>query len=119
MKKLCVLATALCLVGLLAGPSLGLEIRVAPGTLVLSSAGGSVTVHTDVPYDPALVASLYVGEDYVAVETFPDDCGNLVAQCSKEAVKAVIGEFEGKFTTVRFTLEVAGESASKDVRVKQ
>ena len=123
MKKLCVSVTALCLVGLLAGPSLGLEIRVAPGTLVLSSAGGSVTVHTDVPFDPALSVSLYVNGTSVDVETFDDDRGNLVAQCTKEAVKDVIGDIGEKFIWVTFALEVEVEgvvdSASEEVRVKQ
>jgi len=119
MKKLCVLATALCFVGLLANTSLGLEIRVAPKTLVLSSAGGSVTVHTDVPFATAGDVSLYVDGTAVVVETFADDCLNLVAQCTKEAVKGVIGDIDKKFKTVPFTLEVDGESDSEDVRVKQ
>jgi len=119
MKKLCVSVTALCLVALFANNVLGLNIRVAPKTLVLSSDGGSVTVHTDVPFDPALSVSLDVGGSSVGVETFDDDCGYLVAQCSKETVKKEIGEFEGKFTTVTFTLVVNGDSASEKVRVKR
>ena len=119
MKKLCVLATALCLVGLLAGPSLGLEIRVAPGTLVLSSAGGSVTVHTDVPFATAGDVFFYVDGTSVGVETSADDRLNLVAQCSKEAVKAVIDDFDEKSIWVTFALKVDGVLDEEEVRVKQ
>jgi len=123
MKKLCVLATALCVVALFANNVLGLNIRVAPTTLVLSSDGGSVTVHTDVPFDPELSVSLYVDGKSVDVETFDDDRGNLVAQCTKEAVKDEIDDFDEKFIWVTFTLTVDGESGSEEdseeVRVKQ
>ena len=119
MKKLCVSVTALCVVALFANNVLGLNIRVAPKTLVLSSDGGSVTVHTDVPFRLAETVFFYVDGTEVAVRTFADDRLNLVAQCSKGAVKEVIGEFEGKFKTVTFTLVVNGDSDSENVRVKQ
>ena len=119
MKKLCVSVTALCVVALFANNVLGLNIRVAPKTLVLSSDGGSVTVHTDVPFAMAGEVSLYVDGTSVAVETFADDRLNLVAQCTKEAVKDVIGDIDAKFIWVTFTLEVDGDSASEEVRVKQ
>jgi hypothetical protein len=122
MKKLLVVVTALGFVALLAGTGLALEIRVAPQTLVLSSGGGNVTVHTDVAFDDDLSVELYVDGEVVDEEqvgTFADDCGNLVAQCSKETVKTIIGDVTEKFSTVVITLIVEGDEASEDIRVKQ
>ena len=119
MKKVCVSVTALCVVALFANNVFGLNIQVAPQTLVLSSAGGSVTVHTDVPFATAGDVSFEVNGISVGVTTFDDDCGNLVAQCTKEAVKDVIGVTDEKFIWVTFTLKVDGVSDSEEVRVKQ
>ena len=119
MKKLCVSVTAVCVVALLANNVFGLNIRVAPKTLVLSSDGGSVTVHTDVPYGMAETVSFWVNGTEVEVRTYWDDRGNLVAQCSKEAVKGVVGEIDEKFIVVAMKLVVNGDEDSEDVRVKQ
>ena len=119
MKKVCSSAVALCVVALLATNTLGLEIRVAPATLVLSSQGGNVTVHTDFPFGMEESVLLEVDGSQVGVSTFADDCGNLVAQCSKQAVEDVLGDIGEKFVTVPFTLTVNGDSATEDVRVKR
>jgi hypothetical protein len=119
MKKLCVLAGALWVVALLANNVLGLEIRVAPKTLVLSSDGGKATVHTDVPFEMAESVSLYVDGSSVEVRTFEDDRGFLVAQCSKDAVREVLGDIGDKFITVTFRLEVDDAWAEEKVRVKE
>ena len=55
----------------------------------------------------------------VAVYTFADNLGNLVAQCTKEAVKGAVGEFEGKFTTTTVGLTVNGDYAEEDIVVKK
>lgn len=106
----------------------GLDIQVAPQTLVLSSSGGQLTVHTDVPFvdtdrngemDGGVV--LTVGGTVLDCNTFSDTVGNLVAQCSKDDAKEAIGEFDGKWTTVTVALDVYlfGESDSEDIAVKK
>ena len=97
----------------------GLEIRVAPQTLVLSSGGGKLTVHTDVPFGRNVPVSLAVNGTPVRVYTFPDSLGNLVAQCTKAAVKQVLGDFDGKRTTATITLTVNGISESQTITVKK
>lgn len=116
MKKLC---ASFCVLMFLAGSAVALEIQVAPQTLVLSSSGGQLTVHTDVPFAMAEAVSLEVDGTVIEVNTFADNCGNLVAQCSKDAAADAIGDFEGNTTTVTVTLTVDGDSASEDIRVKK
>lgn len=58
-----------------------LEISVAPGTLVLSSAGGNLTVHTNVSFLSAADVQLTVDGQRIAdadVSTFADSQGRLV-----------------------------------------
>lgn len=119
MKRLFVLTGALVFFAFLANVGLALDIQVAPQTLVLSSGGGNLTVHTDVPFGLAETVALDVNGTGLDIITFADDCGNLVAQCSKEAAKAAIGDFEGKTTVATVTLAVNGDSASEDIRVKK
>ena len=116
MKKLC---ASVCVLAFLAGSAVALEIQVAPQTLVLSSAGGKLTVHTDIPFSMAETVCLDIDGTVVEVSTFADDCGNLVAQCTKAAAAEAIGDFEGKTTTVTVTLTVNGDSASEDIRVRK
>jgi len=96
-----------------------LEIRVAPHSLVASSNGGKLTVHTDIPYGMAEEVSLEVNGTSVGIYTFADSLGNLVAQTTKEAVVGVVGDFDGKTTTATITLTVNGDSDSEDIRVKK
>ena len=111
---------SLSFVVVLAGSVSALEIRVAPRTLVLSSNGGKLTVHTDAPYYPEAQVSLWVdGVELDEVAVFHDDCGNLVAQASKAAAAAAIGDFKGKMKRVTVTLVVDGVSASGHLRVKK
>ncbi|MGD9127205.1 MAG: hypothetical protein PVH19_07475 [Planctomycetia bacterium] len=119
MKRFFVLIVALAIFTLIAGVGVALDIQVAPQTLVLSSNGGKLTVHTDIPFEMAENVALDIDGTDVVITTFADDCGNLVAQCTKEAAKAAIGEFEGKTTTVTVTLTVDGDSDSEDIRVKK
>lgn len=113
--SLCVLCSLVCM----AGGAFALEIQVAPQMLVLSSNSGKLTVHTDVPYATAETVVLVINETTVAANTFADDRGNLVAQCSKAAVKEVIGDFPGENTTATVTLTVNGNSDSELIRVKK
>ena len=126
MKSLFVSLCIGCVLVLLASSVFALEIRVAPKTLVLSSNGGNLTVHTDVPYAVADVESLVVDGtsiDPADIATYADDCGNLVAQCDKDAAKDAIGDFDGKTKTVTVTLAVtddgAPDEASGSIRVKK
>jgi hypothetical protein len=123
MRTLC-MVVCLVAVGLFAARSAaGLEIRVAPRTLVLSSGGGQFTVHTDVPFDEDMDVddvSLAVNGECVDVQTiFPDCRGNLVAQCTKADVAAIIGDFSGNWTTATVALTVDGDSASEDINVRK
>ncbi|MBN2475987.1 MAG: hypothetical protein JXB62_15350 [Pirellulales bacterium] len=119
MRKICVVFCLLAVAVFAASNALALEIRVAPATLVLSSPGGNLTVHTDVDFEPGLPVTLVVNDQEVTAHTFADSLGNLVAQCSKEAAKDAIGDFSGKWTTAIVTLTVCGESASEQIRVKK
>jgi len=120
MRKLIVAVCTLCLVALLAGGVSAFEIRVAPSTLVLSSTGGSFTIHTNIPF-------LGQGTDDVSLDivdvgvvpldrVFPDDRGNLVAQCDKaDVADAVKDHFDGrpKTFTVVLTVELFGSGAGE------
>lgn len=108
-KKTCLLAVCIGILVCARSVAYGeeLAIRVAPQTLVLSSSGGQLTVHTNVPYAGQAVVLAVAGTP-VACHTFADSLGNLVAQCSKEAAKEAIGTFDGKRTTVTVGLSVEG-----------
>jgi hypothetical protein len=119
MKRLSVLVGVFCVLVLLSSGAFALEIQVSPQTLALSSNSGQFTVHTDTPFGMAEDVSLTVDGTVLVVRVFADDCGNLVAQCSKESVKGVIGEFEGKTTTATVVLTVDGISDQEIICVKK
>jgi len=121
MKKLCANVGVLCVVAFMTGSALGLEIQLAPRTLVLSSGGDQLTIHTDFPYLAVDSVTLDIGDTSdVFVVTWDDDCGHLVVRCSKDAVRAAVGDLEGKFTTVNVTLTVNNSySASEILRVRK
>jgi hypothetical protein len=106
MKRLFAVVCAVCIAAVMTGSALGLEIQLGPQTLVLSSGGDQLTIHTDFPYRMVDEVYLDIGDDDVSVVTWADDCGNLVARCSKNAVKEAVGDFDGKFTTVDVKLIV-------------
>jgi hypothetical protein len=99
----------------------GLEIQVSPQNLVLSSQGGKLTVHTDVPYggNDQEVELWIRGEMVAGFGTFPDNQGNLVVQIDRERAKELIEEFEGKFTTAVVGLAVDGDYAEQTITVKK
>ena len=119
MKKLSVLVGVFCALVLLSSSVFALDIQVAPQTIVLSAGGGKLSVHTDVPLAMVDSVSLAVNGTTIKASIFADDCGNLVARCSKEAVKDVIGDFEGKTTTATVALTVNGDSDQETIRVKK
>jgi hypothetical protein len=112
---LCLLLVAMTLAGI----AHALTIRVAPRVLVLSSEGGRLTVHTDVPYADANDVLLAVNGINTEVVTFADDRGNLVAQCDKHDIEEAVGDFDGKWTTAIVTLNVNDESASETLSIKK
>jgi len=87
----CFLGSLCAAVGLLAGNALALEMTVAPHVLSLKASGQVVTVHTDVNYGDVLACSLSVNGTDLDVNTFADDCGNLVVQCLRVDVVAALG----------------------------
>lgn len=119
MRKLLLVAFGVCVPTLILSAAVSLEIRVAPSTLVLSSGGGNLTVHTNVPYSPARDVLLEVEEREMEARTFADDRGFLVAQCRKEEAAEAIGDFEGKFTTAEVRLTVDGASATETIIVRK
>lgn len=119
MRKFYVLFCMIAVLVVAERSATALEIQVAPQTLVLSSGGGKLTVHTDVPYYWVESVSLYVNGTEVTCYTFADDCGDLVAQCTRAAAAEEIGDFDGKRTIATITLDVDGDSASEDIVVKK
>jgi hypothetical protein len=119
MKRLGLLVGAWVVVALIAASVAALEIDVAPKTLALKSNGGQFTVHTDVPYTGEEDVILTVNETEIGVRTFYDDLGYLVAQCSKDAVKAVIGVPEDPVTTADAMLSVDGDTATEQFVVRK
>ncbi|HUT10916.1 MAG TPA: hypothetical protein VMY42_10490 [Thermoguttaceae bacterium] len=126
MRSLVLVMCAFCLVSFCGADVLGLEleIRVAPQTLVLSSSGGKLTIHTNVPYDQAAEVSLQVSDKDVPVRTYEDDRGFLYAQCTKEAIAKLLEGGPKKFESLTVTLTVtlidgSSELASESIRVKK
>ena len=119
MTKLRFMMFLLITIAMLSGSALALTIRVAPQALVLSSSGGNLTVHTDIPCGDVEQVALAVNGTTFAVRTFADNLGNLVAQCDKDVVKEAVGDFDGKWTTAAVTLTVNGVSATETISVKK
>jgi hypothetical protein len=123
MRKPIVAVCSLCIVALVAGGVSAFSIRVAPSTLVLSSAGGSFTIHTSIRYTGQTTSDVsltIVGVGEVSLgRVFPDDRGNLVAQCSKAAVAAAVKDHvdeKSKTFTVILAVDGAG-TGTGDFRV--
>jgi len=68
-----------------------INMVVSPNVLNIESNGGSISVHTDIAYSGVEGASLEVnGTTIVNIETFADNCGNLVVKCSIGTVKSIV-----------------------------
>ena len=98
MALLVVLAV---LVGLASGALAqedSIEVVVSPNVLNLQSFGGSVSLHTDMPY--RLVQSLVLsvnGVEVIPSATFADDRGQLVVKCSMADMKEMVEPGEAIF----------------------
>lgn len=119
MRKPLLVALGVCVPTLVLSAAVSLQIRVAPSTLVLSSGGGNLTVHTNVPYSLAGDVLLEVEGKEIEARTFADDRGFLVAQCSKEEAGEAIDDFEGTFATAEVRLTVDGASATETIVVRK
>ena len=76
-----------------------IDMVVSPNVLNIESNGGSISIHTNIGYVSAADATLEVnGTPIETIYTFTDSRGNLVVNCSINAVKPiVIGEEEAVF----------------------
>jgi len=61
-----------------------IDIMVSPNTLVLGSGCDAVTVHSNIPYGTVAAGTVTIND--VAVTTWADDCGDLVARISVVAL---------------------------------
>ncbi|RQV99456.1 hypothetical protein EH220_01660 [bacterium] len=119
MKRFCIFLSTLISVMCLTSGAFALDIQVSPQMLVLSSNGGRLSVHTDVPFSTAEIVVLEVNGTTITANVFADDLGNLVAQCDKDVVKEVIDDFQGSTTTATISLTVNGDTDSEVIRVKK
>ena len=94
-----------------------LGVAVAPQTLLLGSdQGGSVVVHTAIPYSSVETSSVTL--DGLAVKwTKADSCGNLVAYFSEAEVKAMVAPPSAELTLSGLTKDGESFSGSDTVRV--
>ena len=117
MKRFLMPVLVLCLaVGFLAcdalsggrdGDASGVQIVVAPNTLVLSAPGAWVSVHTNLPFGSVAVAW-----------TKADSRGNLVAKFDIDAVKAIVEPGEATLTLTGAMLDGEPFAASDTISVK-
>jgi len=126
MRYLCVVAVALCVVGLCVGSALsngqnadgdGIQISVAPRAIVLGSPVDSLTVHSNLPLDTVVAGSVAVN-GVTNIGVWADDCGDLVA-------RVALADLEG-VAPPRLTVTLTGTltngtpfAASDTVRVIQ
>ena len=100
MKKLLKLSIkALLLTALLVIPVSGavlaedntidINMVVSPNVINLESNGGSISVHTDIPYMGISNVILEINEKPVDTSTFQDNCGNLVVKADINDVKDI------------------------------
>jgi len=99
----------LVLLGSLAGVALAegdIVVQVSPNVLNLQSKGGSLSLHTDLAFSLAKEVFLTVeGEDVLPINTFDDDCDNLVVKASLENIKDMVVDLD----EATFTLTVETE----------
>ena len=94
MRKAIALVVTLVLAAV-AGSSVcadvGVEIQVAPHTLLLGFEQGLLTVHADIAYGLVATNSLTLN-GVPASFAFPDSCGNLVAKFPESGIKDAYDE---------------------------
>jgi hypothetical protein len=113
-------SAACVLLGVLLSNASALEIVVSPLVLIVKSPGQVVTIHTDVSYKAVTDCSLSVDDQGLEINTFYDNRGNLVVQCSRSDVVAAL---DPKATAASFTLTVTtangDDSATRTIPVKR
>lgn len=92
-----------------------IDIMVSPNTLVLSSFCDAVTVHSNIPYSTVDAATVTING--VAVNTWADDCGDLVARISV-ADLGVLQPGEITLTLSGTSVDGKGFVASETITVK-
>ena len=127
MKRFLMPVLVLCLaVGFLAcdalsggrdGDASGVQIVVAPNTLVLSAPGAWVSVHTNLPFGSVDRSTLELNGLAVAW-TKADSRGNLVAKFDIDAVKAIVEPGEATLTLTGAMLDGEPFAASDTISVK-
>jgi hypothetical protein len=128
MKRSLVPILVLCLaVGLLGAEAMsggrddegdGVQIVVSPHTLVLSSPGAWVSVHTNVPFGAVDRSTLELNGIAVAW-TKADSRGNLVAKFDMDAVKAIVEPGEATMTLTGELLSGEPIDASDTITVME
>ena len=94
------------------------QIVVSPHTLVLSSAGGCVSVHTNRPLGIVDCSTLEL--DGIPVAYVKADArGNLVANFGLDAVKAIVAPPEATLTLTGALRDGRAFAASDTIRVKE
>lgn len=127
MNRVIAFVVVFALAALVAGDARGLEIQVAPQTLVVSSGGDNVTIHTDFPGFPGEGATFALEIEpeggspttVTITDEFLDDCGFYVVRCDRQAAAAAVGDFEGKFTTAVVTLCIDTHCGSEVIAVRK
>ena len=121
MRKLVAMISVMCAAVLLSASAFGLEIQLGPRTLVLSSGGDQLTIHTNVGFSAVDGVTLDIGDIHLMEDDlamWADSCGNLVVRCSKEDVEEAVGDFDGLFKEIDVTLTVvSGGAADSDTQV--
>ena len=94
-----------------------LGVAVSPQMLLLGrDQGGSVVVHTSIPYGSVDTASLELN-GLPVVWTKADDCGNLVAYFDEDAVKAIVAPPSAVMTLTGTTKDGVPFEGSDSIRV--
>ena len=96
-----------------------LGVAVSPQTLLLGwDQGGSVAVHTSIPYSSVAVETVELNE--IAVNAAKaDSCGNLVAYFDEDAVKAIVAPPSAVMVLTGSRKDGTAFSGSDDVPVVQ
>jgi hypothetical protein len=97
-------------------------ITVSPNTLAISSMGNQVTIHTNIPAGSVNVSTLELYVDgseppLLAIATFADDRGNLVAKFDMGEVKSIVSVPSAEFTMTGDYFGDGGFSATDVIKV--
>jgi hypothetical protein len=100
-----------------AGEAVTISIQVSPQTIVLSSLGGTVSVHTDIPLSIVDRESVQM-DGMVPYLVKSDARGNLVAKFDLATVKARVSPPSATFTLTGYTLDGDAFTGTDTVVVK-